>query len=171
MWAWPDLHDCTGVAWDVIDFGTGALFWTAGMSGTVEACFICVASVVGGAGVGCMHGADGGNAGCSTLCSTLKQSCLLCGRGATWDSVNCLDTAFTEVPPCAVVCGTSAGVYLIAVPGMDTYHSGRNPNLSEGVIHCNWLTSIQWCKCFAAFISLCLSKFRTGINLLTDVWG
>ena len=99
------------------------------------------------------------------------ESCLQCGRGATWDSADYFDTAVTEVPPCVVVCGTIAGAYLIAVPGMDTYHSGGNPNLSDGVVHCNWLTSIQWCKCLAAFISLCLSRFRTGINLLTDVWG
>ena len=99
------------------------------------------------------------------------ESCLQCGRGATGDSVNHLDTAFMEVPPCVVVCGTNASAYLIAVPGINTHHSGKNPNLSEGVVHCNLLTSIQWCKYFALFISLCLSGFRTGINLLTDVWG
>ena len=77
-----------------------------------------------------------------------------------WDSVSCLDTAFMEVPLCAAVCGTIAGVYLIAVPQEDMYHSSRNPNLLEGVIHSNWLTSIQWFKCFAAFVSLCLSRFK-----------
>ena len=40
---------------------------TAGMSGTVGACIICVAGVAGAADVGCMHGTDGGNAGCSAL--------------------------------------------------------------------------------------------------------
>ena len=74
MWAWPDLCGFTGVAWDVTDFGAGALFWTAGMSGTVGACFICVAGVVGAAGVGCMHGADGGDAGCSALKRSLACS-------------------------------------------------------------------------------------------------
>ena len=33
------------------------------------------------------------------------------GSGATWDSVGCLDTAFTEVSLCAAVCGTIAGAY------------------------------------------------------------
>ena len=80
--------------------------------------------------------------------------CLQCGSCATWDSVNCFDTAFTKVSPHAMVCGTIAGAYLIAVPWLDTYHSSRNPNLLEGVIHCNWLTSIQWHKCFATFVSL-----------------
>ena len=79
---------------------------------------------------------------------------LWCGRCATWDSVSCFDTAFMEVSPCTVVCGTIAGTYLIAVPWEDTHHSSRNPNPLEGVICCNWLTSIQWCKCFAVFVSL-----------------
>ena len=63
MWAWPDLCGCTGVAWDVTDFSTGALFWMAGMAGTDGACFIWDASVAGAADVGCMHGA--GDAGCA----------------------------------------------------------------------------------------------------------
>ena len=67
MQAWLDLWGCTGVTWGVTDFGAGALLWTAGMSGTVGACFICVAGVVGAADVGCMCSADGGDAGCSAL--------------------------------------------------------------------------------------------------------
>ena len=47
-----------------------------------------------------------------------------------------------------------AGAYLIAVLWKDVYHSSRNPGPSEGVIHSNWLTSIQWHKCFAVFVSL-----------------
>ena len=82
-----------------------------------------------------------------------RQS-LQCGSGAIWDSVSCFDTAFTEVSPHATVCGTIAGAYLIAVLWEDAYHSSRNPNLLKGVICCNWLTSIQGCKCFTAFISL-----------------
>ena len=53
----------------------------------------------------------------------------------------------------------------------DAYHSSRNPNLLEGVICCNWLTSIQWCKCFAAFVSLWFSSFRVCVDLLMDLWG
>ena len=96
---------------------------------------------------------------------------LQCGGCATWDSVDCFDTAFMEVPPHAAVCGTVAGAYLIAVPWEDVYHSSRNPNLSEGVVHCNWLTSIQCCKCFAVFVSLCLSSIRACVNLLMDLYG
>ena len=33
----------------------------------------------------------------------------------TWDSVDCFDTALMKVSPHAAVCGTIAGVYLIAV--------------------------------------------------------
>ena len=50
----------------------GAFFWTAGMAGTAGACFIWVASVVGAADVGCMHGAGGGDAGCAA-----KKQCLV----------------------------------------------------------------------------------------------
>ena len=96
---------------------------------------------------------------------------LQCGSCATWDSVNHLDTAFTEVPPCVAVCGTIAGAYLIAALWEDAYHSSRNPNPSKGVICCNWLTSIQWCKCFAAFVSLSFSSFGACVNLLTDLYG
>ena len=96
---------------------------------------------------------------------------LQCGSCATGDSVGCFDTAFTEVSPHMVVCGTIAGVYLIAVLWEDVYHSSKNPNTLEGVVHSNWLTSIQWCKCFAMFISLCLSSFRACVDMLTDLYG
>ena len=39
-----------------------------------------------------------------------RQS-LQCGSCATWDSVGCFDTAFTEVPLCVAVCGTIADAY------------------------------------------------------------
>ena len=77
------------------------------MAGTDGACFIWGASVPGAAGVGCMCGAGGGDAGCATKKQWLDRAC----SGATWDSVSCFDTAFTEVPPCAAVCGTIAGAY------------------------------------------------------------
>ena len=41
---------------------------------------------------------------------------LQCGSWVTLDSVDHFDTAFTKVSLHAVVCGTIAGVYLIAVP-------------------------------------------------------
>ena len=40
---------------------------------------------------------------------------LQCGSFATRGSVDCFDTAFMKVSPCAVVCGTIVGAYLIAV--------------------------------------------------------
>ena len=73
MWAWPDLCGCTGVAWDVTDFGIGALFWTAGVAGTAGACFIWGASVAGAADVGCMCGA--GDAGCAAKKWWLNRAC------------------------------------------------------------------------------------------------
>ena len=108
MWTWPDLCGCTGVAWDVTDFDAGAFFWTAGVAGTAGACFIWVAGVAGASDVGCMHGAGAGDAGCST-----KKQGLACSVAGVplGDSVVCLDTAFTEVSPCAAVCGTIAGTY------------------------------------------------------------
>ena len=96
---------------------------------------------------------------------------LWCGSCATWDSVSCFDTVFTEVSLHAAVCGTIAGAYEIAVPWEDVYHSNRNPNLSEGVVCCNWFTSIQGHKCFAAFVSLCLNRFRACVDLLMDLYG
>ena len=75
MQAWPDLCGCTGVAWDVTDFGAGAFFWTAGVVGTAGACFIWVASVAGTADVGCMHGAGGGDAGCAAKKQWLDRAC------------------------------------------------------------------------------------------------
>ena len=41
---------------------------------------------------------------------------LQCCNWATRDSVNHFDTAFMKVSPCAVVCGSVAGAYLIAFP-------------------------------------------------------
>ena len=49
---------------------------------------------------------------------------------------------------------TITGAHLVAVFWHDTHHSGRNPDLVEGVIHHNWLASIQGCKRSAAFVCL-----------------
>ena len=45
------------------------------MAGTAGACFIWLASVVGVADVGCMHGAGGGDAGCATKKRWLDRAC------------------------------------------------------------------------------------------------
>ena len=75
MQAQPDLCGCTGVAWDVTDFGARAFFWTAGVAGTAGACFIWVASVAGAGDAGCMHGAGAGDAGCATKKWWLDRAC------------------------------------------------------------------------------------------------
>ena len=72
MWAQLDLCGSTGVAWDVTGIGDGAFLVTAGVAGTVGAWFIWVAGV---AGAGCIHCADGGNAGCTTEKQYLVRAC------------------------------------------------------------------------------------------------
>ena len=49
---------------------------------------------------------------------------------------------------------TITGAYLVAVFWQDTYHSGRDPDLMEGVVHHNGLGGIQGCKGFASFVCL-----------------
>ena len=45
------------------------------MVGTAGACFFWVAGGAGTAGVGCMHGAGGGDAGCATKKQWLDRAC------------------------------------------------------------------------------------------------
>ena len=75
MQAWPDLHGCTGVAWDVTGIGAGAFFSTAGMAGTAGAWFLWVAGIVGAVDVGYMCSAGGGNAGYATEKQCLVRAC------------------------------------------------------------------------------------------------
>ena len=79
---------------------------------------------------------------------------LWCGWCDSWGSVSGFDTAFMKMLSCAVVDHAITGVHLVAVFWQDTYHSGRNPDLMEGVIHCNGLAGIQGCKRFASFVCL-----------------
>ena len=60
---------------------------------------------------------------------------------------------------------------LVAVFWQDTYHSGRDPDLMEGVVHCNGLASIQGCKGFALFVWLSLGGIRVGLNLFMNLEG
>ena len=46
------------------------------------------------------------------------------------------------------------GAHLIAVFWQDAYHSGRDPDLMEDVVHHNRLAAIQGCKRFALFVCL-----------------
>ena len=63
------------------------------------------------------------------------------------------------------------GVHLVTVFWQDTYHSGRDPDLMEGVRHCNRLASIQGCKGFALFACLCLGGIGVDINLFMNLEG
>ena len=54
----------------------------------------------------------------------------------------------------AVVDHAITGAHLVAVFQQDVYHSGRDPDLAEVVIHCNGLAGMQGCKVFASFVSL-----------------
>ena len=71
----------------------------------------------------------------------------------------------------AAVDHTITGPHLVAVFWHDMYRSGRNPDLAEGVIHCQWLASIQGCKRSAAFVCLQLGGIGAGINLFTNLEG
>ena len=48
-----------------------------------------------------------------------------------------------KVSSCVVVDHATTGVDLVAVFWQDAYHSGRDPDLMEGVIHCNGLAGIH----------------------------
>ena len=54
----------------------------------------------------------------------------------------------------AVVDHAITGTHLVAVIWQDMYHSDRDPDLTESVIHHNGLASIQGCKRFASFVCL-----------------
>ena len=50
-------------------------------------------------------------------------------------------------------------------------YCGGDPNLVKGIIHGNWLTSIQGCKRFAVFISMWSEGVRVGSNLFMNLEG
>ena len=64
------------------------------------------------------------------------------------------EAAFMEVSSYAVVDHVITGAHLVAVFWQDMYHSGRDPDLTEGVVHCTGLASMQGCKRFASFVCL-----------------
>ena len=76
--------------------------------------FVWVASVAGAAGVSCTCLSGGGNAGHATEKQCQLRACSVAvvplGTVST-----AFDTTFMKVSPCVAVCGTIAGVYLIAV--------------------------------------------------------
>ena len=79
---------------------------------------------------------------------------LWCGYCDSSGSVSGFDTAFTKVLSHAMVDHAITYAHLVAVFQQGTYHSGRDPELMEGVIHHNRLASIQGCKRFALFVCL-----------------
>ena len=123
------------------------------MAETAVVCGSGVAGIASAMGEGCTNCAGWVSAGCGMEMQGLVGA-LQCGCYGVWNSVIGLGTAFTQVLSHVVVNSVIAGVYLVAVFGQDTYHCSRDPNLAKGVIHGNWLTSIQGCKRFAAFVGL-----------------
>ena len=113
-----------------------------------------------------------GNFGCNSWylwfwsCRSLQ-----CGCCDIWGSVSGLDITFMKVPSHAVVDHAITGVHLVAVFWQDTYYSGRDPDLTEGVTHHNWLAGIQGCKRFASFVCLWLGGIRAGNNLFMNLEG
>ena len=75
MRAWPDLCGCTGVAWDVTDFGAGAILLNSWHGRNRWSLFHLGAGVAGAAGVSCMCGAGGGDAGCAAKKQWLDRAC------------------------------------------------------------------------------------------------
>ena len=61
---------------------------------------------------------------------------------------------FTKVSSHLVVDHAITGTHLVAVFWWDMYHSGRNPDLVGGVVHCNRLAGILGYKRFALFVCL-----------------
>ena len=61
------------------------------------------------------------------------------------------------------------GVHLVTVSQQDTYHGGRDPDLMEGVIHCNRLAGIQGCKRFASF-SACDLEALVQTSICSRIW-
>ena len=59
---------------------------------------------------------------------------------------------FMEVSSHVPVDHMITGVHLVAVFWQDMYHSGGDPDVTEGVIHHNRLASMQGCKGFALFV-------------------
>ena len=81
---------------------------------------------------------------CRQCCRNVRSGrSLRCGCCDSWGSVSGFDTAFTKVPSHVVVDHAITGAHLVAILWQNTYHSGRDPDLMEGVIHCNSLAGIQ----------------------------
>ena len=76
---------------------------------------------------------------------------------------------FTKVSSHVAVDHAITGVHLVAVFWQDTYHSGRDSDLTEGVIHCNRLAGIQGCKGFAC-LSACDFMASEQATIHSQIW-
>ena len=72
---------------------------------------------------------------------------------------------------CAAVDHTITGAHLVAVFWQDVYHSGRDPDLMEGVIWSQWA---GWHKGVQEICIICLpgdlEASECGINLFLQIW-
>ena len=94
---------------------------------------------------------------------------LQCGYCDIWGSVSGLDTTFMKVSSCVAVDHAITGVHLVAVFWQNMYHSGRDPDLAEGIIHCNGLAGIQGCKRFAS-LSACDLEALEQASIHSWIW-
>ena len=110
--------------------------------------------------------------GCRQWCRNVRSGrSLWCGWCDIWGGVSGLDTTFMEVLPCVAVDHTITDAHLLVVFQQDMYHSGRDPDFTEGVIHCNRLASTQGCKGLASFIYLWLGGIGAVINSFMSLEG
>ena len=165
QWAWLNLQGCTGASLGVVDIdaGIGAASGIAGVWFWSHRCCQCNRQRLQEL---CRLGR------CRQCCRNARSGrSLWCGWCDIWGSVSGLNTAFTKVSSRAVVDHAITGVYLVAVFWQDMYHSSRDPELMEGVVHHNGLAGIQGCKRFALFVCLWLGGIGVGINSFMNLEG
>ena len=108
--------------------------------------------------------------GCRQCCRNVRSGrSLQCGWCDSWGSVCGLDTAFMKVSSCTAVDHAITGAHLVAVFWQDAYHSGGDPELMEGVLHCNRLAGIQGCKGLHR-LSACVLEALELASIHLQIW-
>ena len=108
--------------------------------------------------------------GCRQWCRNARSGwSLWCDCSDIWCGVSGLDTVFTEVSSHAAVDHAITGAHLVAVFQQDTYHSGRDPDLMEGVIHHNWLAGIQGARDLH-HLSACDLEALEWASICSRIW-